>query len=293
MKNNKSISILISLICYVLAIGVAYLSFYYIEMDMHFLLKLLIADVVATVFIFFCSLSFNNSSLYDPYWSVKPMVIAAFYLFDLGIENAQLIHWVTFVLMQLYGLRLTTNFYRDWPGLIHEDWRYVNFRNQFPKAYWLVSLSGIHLFPTIMVYLSCLPMYAIFKANAGQEAHPLMMLLGAFVLLASIVLAFVADEQMRIFRNKPENKGKYINEGLWKASRHPNYLGEILTWWGLYFIMLAYGFEYWYLGVGALAINVMFLFVSIPFLDKRSLERREGFDKYMKETNKLLLFTKF
>lgn len=279
--------------CYLLAIGVAYLSFYHIEMQMHFLLKLLFADIIATVFIFFCSISFNNSSLYDPYWSVKPMVIAAFYLLDLGIENAQLIHWVTFILMQLYGLRLTTNFYRDWPGLIHEDWRYVNFRNQFPRAYWLVSLSGIHLFPTIMVYLSCLPMYAIFKVNAGQNAHPLMMLFGAFVLLASIIIAFVADEQMRVFRNKPENKGKFMNLGLWKTSRHPNYLGEILSWWGLYFIMLSYGFEYWYLGVGALAINIMFLFVSIPLLDKRSLERREGFDKYMKETNKLLLFTKF
>lgn len=293
MKNNKSISIVISLMCYLLAIGVAYLSFYHIEMQMHFLLKLLFADIIATVFIFFCSISFNNSSLYDPYWSVKPMVIAAFYLLDLGIENAQLIHWVTFILMQLYGLRLTTNFYRDWPGLIHEDWRYVNFRNQFPRAYWLVSLSGIHLFPTIMVYLSCLPMYAIFKVNAGQNAHPLMMLFGAFVLLASIIIAFVADEQMRVFRNKPKNKGKFMNLGLWKTSRHPNYLGEILSWWGLYFIMLSYGFEYWYLGVGALAINIMFLFVSIPLLDKRSLERREGFDKYMKETNKLLLFTKF
>lgn len=221
------------------------------------------------------------------------MVFAIFYMIDLGIENSTLIHWVTFIMVQLYGLRLTTNFYRDWPGLIHEDWRYVNFRNQFPRAYWLVSLSGIHLFPTIMVYLSCLPMYAIFKVNAGQNAHPLMMLFGAFVLLASIIIAFVADEQMRIFRNKPENKGKFMNLGLWKTSRHPNYLGEILSWWGLYFIMLSYGFEYWYLGVGALAINIMFLFVSIPLLDKRSLERREGFDKYMKETNKLLLFTKF
>lgn len=288
VRSNKTLSILISLFCYLLAIGVGYLSFTTIALDMHFLVKLLIADAMATLFIFFCSLSLNNSSLYDPYWSVKPMVIALAYLLHIGVENADFAQWVTFGLMQLYGLRLTTNFYRDWPGLVHEDWRYVNFRNQFPKAYWLLSLSGIHFFPTIMVYLSCLPLYGIFFSE--NEVHPFLFVIGALVLLGSIVLAFVADEQMRAFRTNPENKGKNMDEKLWKYSRHPNYLGEILTWWGLFICVLAYGFEYWHLGVGALAINLMFLFVSIPFLDKRSLERRKNFQAYIDQTNKLLPF---
>jgi steroid 5-alpha reductase family enzyme len=290
MRNNKTISILISLAAYILAIGVGYLAFDLIEIEMHFLIKLLIADVLATVFIFFCSLSLNNSSMYDPYWSVKPMVFAFVYMLFIGFENANVLQWLAFVLMQLYGLRLTTNFYRDWPGLVHEDWRYVNFRKQFPKLYWLISLSGIHLFPTIMVYLSCIPLYAIFFSN--NEINFIIMAVGALVLLGSIVLAFVADEQMRTFRMNAENRGKNMNEKLWKNSRHPNYLGEILTWWGLYIMALSLGFEYWYVGVGALAINLMFVFISIPLIDKRSLERRPQFGEYMKTTNMLLPFKK-
>lgn len=280
--------ILKSLFCYALAIALGFITFISLPNEIHFLLKLLIADVAATVFIFFCSLFFNNSSLYDPYWSVKPMVFAFGYLFFTGIENATFTEWVIFGLMQLYGLRLTTNFYRDWPGMHHEDWRYINFRNQFPKAYWWVSLGGIHIFPTIMVYLSCLPLYVIYFSS--NEPHPFVFTLGVIVLLASIVLAFVADEQMRTFRTNPANKGKFIDEKLWKDSRHPNYLGEILTWWGLFLAAISFGIEYWYFAVGALAINLMFLFVSIPFLDKRSLERRENFQEYIKKTNKLLPF---
>lgn len=292
MKNSKSLSITINIACYLTAIALGYLAFNHIAPGMHFLLKLLIADVCATVFIFLTSVLFNNSSMYDPYWSVKPMVFAFVYLFELGAENAGVVQWAAFVLLQLYGLRLTSNFYRDWPGLKHEDWRYVEFRNRFPRFYWLVSLSGIHLFPTIMVYLACLPLYSIFIAHASLHANSVLLILGIIVLAGSVVLAFIADEQMRSFRKKPENKGKYMSSGLWKLSRHPNYLGEVSTWWGLYLLALSLSFEMWYLGVGALAVNLLFVFISSPWLDKRSLQRRDNFRSYMDKTRMLLPFPK-
>ena len=68
----------------------------------------------------------------------------------------------------LYALRLTSNFYRDWPGLQKEDFRYVSFRERFGKAYWPVSFLGIHLFPTIMVYLGCLPLYAVTRTGSRR-----------------------------------------------------------------------------------------------------------------------------
>ncbi len=210
MKNSKIASSALSMLFYVFAIFIGLFVFKQLPESQHWLLRLFIADLAATCWIFFGSVLLNNSSMYDPYWSVKPMVIAAGYLLYIGPENANLIQWLAFGLMQLYGLRLTTNFYRDWPGFVHEDWRYVNFRKQFPRAYWLVSFSGVHLFPTVMVYLSCLPLYPIFFSDATVSLS-LVLWLGVFILLGSIVLAFVADEQMRTFRKNPTNKGKLMN----------------------------------------------------------------------------------
>ena len=107
-------------------------------------------------------------------------------------------------------------------------------------------------------------------------------------MILAVGLAFIADEQMKKFRQKPENKGKLMREGLWKSSRHPNYLGEILTWWGLYFFSLSAGYDQWWMGIGALTVTLMFVFISIPMLEKRELERRPEYKDYIKEVPFLL-----
>lgn len=252
--------------------------------EAHPLVVVAIADIAATVVVFVCGLVVNNSSLYDPYWSVKPMVIAA-YFWAIAPEPMAPAVLLGFVLMQLYGLRLTSNFLRDWPGLSKEDWRYVNFRKQFPKTYWLVSFSGIHLFPTIMVYLACIPAYYVIVEGSGTIQ--LLTILGALLYAATIVLSYVADEQMRNFREQATNKGKTMMSGLWKHSRHPNYLGEVLGWWGLWLMAIAESFSNYWTGIGALVITLLFFFISIPLMDKRSLERRPEFQEYMERTPSL------
>ena len=158
-KLSKPGSIIINIIIYLIAILVIIYTWALLP-DVHLLWKLFIADVTGTVIVFVFSVLFNNSSMYDPYWSVQPVVIALFYVMFTGTVNDPLM--IIVVLVFLYGLRLTLNFYRGWEGMAHEDWRYVNFRNRFPEMYWVVSFFGIHLFPTIMVFLACLPLYGIF-----------------------------------------------------------------------------------------------------------------------------------
>lgn len=282
MQFGKTASVLIQIVAYMLAVFVAILI-WNVAAHLNDLWRLALADLLATVFVFICSVIFNNSSMYDPYWSLKPAVIATGYALFFGLTETPAL--LLFVLMMLYNLRLTTNFLRDWPGLKHEDWRYQNFRKQFPRAYWLVSFSGIHLFPTVIVYLACIPLY--FGMKESFELN-LIGWLGIAVTFAAIVIAFVADEQMRSFRNNPANKGKNMNEGLWKHSRHPNYFGEMLTWWGIYLVALNAGLDLWWTGIGALAITIMFVFASIPMMDKRSLENRPGFAEHMKRTRAIL-----
>jgi len=282
---SRHASIWLSLFIYVLAIFSAILAARLFS-GYHPLIMIAAADFTATLVVFVFSLALNNSSAYDPYWSLKPFVIALAYFFIFSIDSLNLRQWLVMAGIFLYALRLTSNFYRDWPGFSHEDWRYVNFRKTTGKAYWLVSFLAIHLFPTIMVYLGCLALMPIL-AGEGKPFH-LMDLIAAFVLFGSILYAFIADEQLRDFREKPENKGKTIATGLWRLSRHPNYLGEIHTWWGLALFAYAAGFENWWTLIGPVAITTMFLFASIPMIEKRHLEKRPDYRDYIAGTPMLL-----
>jgi steroid 5-alpha reductase family enzyme len=289
MKSKTSLSrpasIWLSIFIYIIAILAAILAARLFS-GYHPLIMIAAADFTATLVVFIFSVALNNSSAYDPYWSVKPLVIAVAYLFIFHIESPDIRQWMVLTGIFLYALRLTSNFYRDWPGFSHEDWRYVNFRKKTGKAYWLVSFLAIHLFPTIMVFLGCMAMLPVF-AGSGRPLNG-WDIFGAIVLLGSVLYAFIADEQLRRFRNKPASKGKIITTGLWHFSRHPNYLGEISTWWGLALFAIAAGCENWWTLAGPVAITVMFIFASIPLIEKRHVERRQGYKEYIVRTPILL-----
>ena len=282
---NKAGSILVNLLIYVIAILVVISTWAFLP-DIHLLWKILIVDVIGTVLVFIFSVIFNNSSMYDPYWSVQPFVIAVFLAWPL--KDLNVLEMIVLFMVFLYSLRLTLNFYRGWTGIKHEDWRYRNFRTDFPKLYWPISFLGIHLFPTIMVFLACMSMVHIYR-GPGMELNA-WFIVGLATMIMAIGLAFIADEQMKTFRNKIENKGKLMRGGLWKYSRHPNYLGEILTWWGLFFFSLSAGYEQWWMIAGPVTVTAMFLVISIPMLEKRELERRAEYADYMKQVSILIPF---
>lgn len=286
MQFTRHQSILLSIIAYVAATAIAVIT-WHMAPGLHDLWRLAMADLAATLFIFSTSVVLNNSSMYDPYWSVKPAVIAiaCAVLFGAGSVAGMAL----LVLMLLYGLRLTVNFYRDWPGLHHEDWRYRDFRERFPKSYWLISLTGIHIFPTVQVFLACIPLFLAMRMGGDVG---IIGMVGIWVTLFAIWLAYEADAQMRAFRNDPANAGRIMDSGLWKHSRHPNYLGELLTWWGIWLIAIDLDMGLWWTGIGALAITLMFVFVSIPLMDARSAKRRAAFADYMECTNSLVPFPK-
>lgn len=269
-----------SLAAYIVAVVVAVVVVRAVDLG-HPLAVLGLGTVVATLMVFAVSVLTDNSSIYDPYWSVQPLAIAGYYLWvGRAHLDARLI--IVACLILLYSLRLTSNFYRDWPGLQKEDFRYAEFRQRFGRSYWLVSLLGIHLFPTILVYAGCLPLYAVTRPGAGGVG--VYDGVGMAVTLGAVMLAYFADGQLRRFRTEPDNRGKVAQGGLWSASRHPNYLGEVLTWWGLWFFALAAGLRWWWTVVGAAAITLMFLTVSIPWMERRMLATRSGYQRYREDT---------
>jgi steroid 5-alpha reductase family enzyme len=188
-------------------------------------------------------------------------------------------------LVVAWAVRLTWNWARGWPGLHHEDWRYGLLYERAPLPPWLTSLLGIHLFPTVQVWLGCLA----FAPALGWGARPLGLLdaLAVFVTGGAILLETVADEQMRAFA-RTKQPGDVMTRGLWARSRHPNYLGEIGFWTGLALFGLAADPSWWWSLLGPVAMIVMFVTASIPMLDTRSIERRPGYADHMRRVPALL-----
>jgi steroid 5-alpha reductase family enzyme len=233
---------------------------------------LLAADVAATVVVFAWSVARDNSSIYDPYWSVAPMVIAVWLAAG---ATAGVRALVVVALVLAWGARLTWNWARGWRGLAHEDWRYVAIRGRTGRAYWPVSFLGVHLMPTLWVYLGALSLVPAIATGT----HVLGILDGValVVTLGAIALETIADQQLRAFRLAGPGDGEILMRGVWRWSRHPNYLGEIGFWWGLYLFALAADPGAWWTIVGPAAITVLFVAISIPLIDRRSLERRPAY----------------
>jgi steroid 5-alpha reductase family enzyme len=241
------------------------------------------ADVAATVVVFAFSLLYRNSSFYDAYWSVAPVAIALYWTLapggEPGGEGAPgLRRLAVLTLVTIWAVRLTWNWARGWQGLHHQDWRYLRIQERTGALYWPTSFAGIHLMPTLWVFLGCLPLYPALSAGRA----PLGWLDGvALVVTASaIAVEALADQQLVHFRRAPRDPQDFLRAGLWSWSRHPNYLGEMGFWWGLFLFGLAADPSWAWTGVGAISITLMFRFVSLPMIEERMRERRPGFESW-------------
>jgi len=254
----------------------------YVFVPASFLIKILVADVVATVVVYIISEIFGNASIYDPYWSVAPIVILPAVAIHLGIANLGTI--VLLAVVGIWGIRLTANWAYTFTGLGAQDWRYDLLKEKSKGFFFLVNLFGIQMVPTLVVYSAMLPALRFLEAGAEMGACSWI---GAVIVLLGTALELFADIDMQKFRRSEERSG-IIRIGLWKHARHPNYLGEILVWWGVYVIMLGAYPEYWYFGAGALINTLLFTCISIPMADKRNAARKPGWEQYKKETRCLL-----
>lgn len=277
LKKNRVAGFIVIGVVYVLAsiLGIGL----YISLPFSWWLNLLLADVVATIFTFICSLFFKNASVYDPYWSVQPLVIVGTFAIARGFNPLCIL---LFIAIFFWGIRLTVNWAYTFKSLNHQDWRYTMLKEKTGKFYFFVNFTGIHMVPTLIVYGCTLPAVYAFENDLKLNTVSVIFIV---ISILAVVLQGTADIQMHSFRKHRD--GTFIRRGLWKYSRHPNYLGEILMWWGVGLCVVCAEPSAWYLLAGALANTILFLVVSIPMADKRQ-SKKEGFLEYKKETRMLL-----
>jgi steroid 5-alpha reductase family enzyme len=296
IEKQKSVSardIWICIIAYLAAGFSAYASASLLA-GYHPIIIVLGADVTATCVIFIFSIIVNNSSMYDPYWSVAPPFILLFWILhhfavtegQLAGELSVLRLVVVLALVFFWAARLTYNWAHQWKGLSHEDWRYSDFRSAGIPMYWIISFFGFHLFPTLIVFLGSLPLYAVVT---GLE-HGITLLDGVAtaVTVTAILLELISDRQLYRFRMQRTSSGQVCRQGLWRCSRHPNYLGEVLFWWGIFLFGIAASGAYLWTVIGPIIVTLLFIFLSIPMMEKRELKRKPDYREYRKDTPPLV-----
>ncbi len=280
---NKALSFLIITVAYVLAVAAAIGTGSLFHSQPSIVIVGL-ADLVATIVVFIFSVLSSNSSVYDPYWSVAPVPIALFWLLQPGSNGfANARHVLIFTLLCLWAIRLTTNWATQWRGLSHEDWRYRDIRKQMRSFYWLVSFLGIHLMPTVLVFLGCLTLWPNLSGRTTQLTW--LDIVAALVTLTAVLTEGTADLQMRRYRRQTASSEQVTPPGLWSLSRHPNYFGEVLFWWGLYlFVPLSHP-DFWWAIVGPVAILVLFLGTSIPLMERHLLAEHPTYIVYQQRVS--------
>tara|TARA_B100000212_G_scaffold333810_1_gene303778 strand:+ start:945 stop:1808 length:864 start_codon:yes stop_codon:yes gene_type:complete len=282
MIQSKATSQLVCIIIYLISF---YVSFKILPVTItNVWLTITIWHIYATLFIYIFSVLLKNSSLYDPFWSVAPVPIAIYLATQ--FENSLSVRLIVLIPIIFWALRLTRNWLISWRGFEHEDFRYIDLKNTTKIKSEINNLFGIHIFPTLIVNLGLLPLLFVFTNKINISFS---LVLASIFTFCAVILETVADEQMRKFRSDISNKGKTMKYKLWKYSRHPNYLGEILFWFGICFMGLSSGFAPIWTLICPITMLALFVFVSCPMMDNRSLINRSDYKEYMEKTSSLIL----
>jgi steroid 5-alpha reductase family enzyme len=274
------------LVAYLLAFGVFAAWFAWGPQTGHLWLDGLIADVLATIVVFVASRLHHNSSLYDPYWSVLPPLLALAWWArsDTPVDDVRA--WLVLLLIVVWAIRLTGNWIYTFPGIHHEDWRYPMLREKAGRFEFVVDLMGIHVIPTLQVFAGMLPVYVVLTRR--DRAVGWLDVVALAVGFGAVALELVADVQLHRFA-AAKQPGAVMDRGVWAWSRHPNYLGEISFWLALgLFGLAAAPAAWWWVFTGTLLMIAMFQGASIPMMEQRSLERRPSYQDVIDRVPRLV-----
>jgi steroid 5-alpha reductase family enzyme len=227
------------------------------------------------------SIPIKNASIADTFWGLGFVLVA--WITFLGADGYLGRRVLLTLLVTAWGLRLALHIgIRSWGK--GEDRRYRTWRRQYGKRFWWVSLFTVFLLQGALLWVISL------VAQVGQwslKPNRFIWLDGAGLLIWAVGFFFEAlgDYQLAAFKKNPANKGKAMDQGLWQYTRHPNYFGECLMWWGIFLVTLATPGSLWTM-VSPITITFLLLKVSgVTLLERTIVETRPEYRKYQERTS--------
>jgi steroid 5-alpha reductase family enzyme len=229
------------------------------------------------------SLRIKNSSIVDIFWGTG-FVIASWVYFMLTPDGFILRKLLISILVTLWGLRLSAHILRrNWGK--GEDFRYQKWREEGGDKWWWQSYLQVFLLQGILMWVISVPLLA---AQFYTTLNHLTFLdfLGVALWAMGFYFEAAGDFQLSRFKADPANKGKVMDRGVWRFTRHPNYFGDAAQWWGYYLIAVSAGG--WWTVFSPVLMTVFLLRVSGVTLLEKTLADRPGYREYIETTNAFL-----
>lgn len=249
--------------------------------DLEIYLYGLIVTVLLPSLTWIVSLFKGDVSVVDSLWSL--IFLALCTTFFLSSEFTTLRGIIVLALVAIWALRLSA--YITWRNRGEpEDARYQAMRKKHSPNFAMKSLWLVFLLQGILAWIIALPLLA---ATTGSRPLHLIDILALALVLFGILFESVADAQLAAFKSRSDSRGKVMDNGLWRYTRHPNYFGECCVWWGFYLFAVAAGG--WWTIVSPLLMTFLLLRVSgVALLESDIAERRPGYRHYIERTNAFL-----
>lgn len=224
----------------------------------------------------------KDNSIVDIGWGLGFLSVTIGLLISTGFQSIVQLSFLTMI--ALWSLRLAGYIFRRNRGT-GEDYRYAAWRKEWGKnVVWRAYLQVFMLQGAIM-WIVLSPSYAVFAS--ASNTFGITHYVGALLWAVGFYFEAVGDAQMMRFKAEPNNKGKVMNQGLWKYTRHPNYFGEALLWWG--FGVFSFTTELWWLSlIGPAVITFFLLKVSGVAMLERKYDGNPKYAEYKRTTNAFL-----
>jgi steroid 5-alpha reductase family enzyme len=223
----------------------------------------------------------RNNAIVDIGWGLGFVVVTAYVL--LATDGPSLPLYVIALLVAIWGLRLSYHIMRRNLGK-PEDFRYANWRKAWGK--WVIprAFFQVYMLQGVFMFLVSLPITLTGLASAVGVLRVPLLVIGAVIWILGFIFEAVGDYQLKQFLAQPGNRGQLMTSGLWSLTRHPNYFGEAVMWWGLFVIAISGGASLLAV-ISPIVITYLLRYVSgVPLLEK-SMSRKPDFEEYARRTS--------
>ena len=228
------------------------------------------------------SLALKDSSIVDVFWGTG-FVIAAWVYFALTPDGLLVRKLLLCALVTVWGMRLSLHILRrNWGK--GEDYRYQVWRKENGAQWWWRSFFKVFLLQGVLLWFISAPLLGAQAAGKGGQLGVLEVL-GAVVWAIGFFFESVGDWQLARFKADPANKGKVMDRGVWRYTRHPNYFGDAAQWWGYWLIAAAAPGGLWTVLSPALMTFLLVRVSGVALLEKSLKETRPGYREYAETTS--------